>query len=87
MTEWSQSEINEVRKGTTKTFEELEKLNTKQDEALANDKAMLEAFNRIARQLEALTTEIRGLRGDLSLQLDKPCKLPGLSMGGNDGTG
>ena len=51
MTEWSQGEIDEVRGGATKTTRELEKLNKKQDEALANDKAMLDAFNRIARQL------------------------------------
>ena len=87
MTDWSQSEINEVRAGATKTTRELEKLNEKQDVALANDKAMLEAFNRIARQLKLLTSEIRGLRRDLNPQLDKPRKLPGLSMGGDDKTG
>lgn len=75
MTEGYQTEIDEVRHGITKTAEELEKLNKKQDQGLANDKAMIDAFNKVAKQLEALVSEIKGLREDLNPTLEK-VKLP-----------
>ena len=75
MTEWSQSEIDDVRQGTTESASELAKLNGKADQALANDKALLEIFKKVSQQLDTLTTEIRALRNDLSPSLDKPRKL------------
>lgn len=39
------------------------------------DAQMLAAFNSIANALTALATEVKGLREDLSPQLDKPAKL------------
>lgn len=36
----------------------------------------VEAFNRVARSLEALVEEVKGLRADLNPTLDKPSKLP-----------
>ncbi|MBL8713404.1 MAG: hypothetical protein JNM12_10925 [Alphaproteobacteria bacterium] len=75
MTEWSQSEINDVRKGTTESARELAKLNGKVDQSLANDKALLEIFKKVSQQLDTLTDEIRALRNDLAPSLDKPRKL------------
>ena len=70
MTEWSQGEIDQVRNGISKTVEELQKAN-------GTDEALLEAFNRISRQLETLTQEIRALREDIHPPMDKPGrKLP-----------
>jgi len=37
---------------------------------------MADAFNRIARALENLTAEVKGLREDLNPALDKSKKLP-----------
>lgn len=76
MTDWSQREIDDVRYGTKDSADELKKLNQKQDKALENDRAILEAFNRLTRQLEVLTDEVRGLREDLNPKLEKPGKLP-----------
>jgi hypothetical protein len=42
---------------------------------------MLNAFNGIANALTALAAEVKGLREDLSPQLDKPAKL-GAPKGG-----
>ncbi len=39
------------------------------------DAQMLAGFNSIANALTALATEVKGLRDDLSPQLDKPAKL------------
>lgn len=39
------------------------------------DQQMLAAFNSIANALTALASEVKGLREDLSPQLDKPAKL------------
>ncbi|MDI1228675.1 MAG: hypothetical protein PSY14_13425 [bacterium] len=39
------------------------------------DAQMLTAFNSIANALTALASEVKGLREDLSPQLDKPAKL------------
>ena len=39
------------------------------------DAQMLNAFNSIANALTALASEVKGLREDLSPQLDKPAKL------------
>lgn len=75
MTEWSQSEIDDVREGTTESAHELAKLNAKATQSLTNDKALLEVFKKVSQQLDALTTEIRELRNDLSPTLDKPRKL------------
>lgn len=71
MTDWSQTEIDEVRNGTKKTAAELEKLNRKTDQALENDKQMIEAFNRMARAVESLATEVKGLRNDLAPKIEK----------------
>lgn len=75
MTEWSQSEIDDVREGTTESARELAKLNSKVDQSLANDKALLEIFKKVSQQLDTLTGEIRALRNDLTPSLDKPRKL------------
>lgn len=75
MTEWSQSEIDDVREGTTESARELTALNRKIDQSLANDKALLEIFTRVSQQLGTLTDEIRGLRNDLNPAIDKPRKL------------
>lgn len=75
MTEWSQSEIDDVREGTTESARELAKFNAKADQSLANDKALLDVFKKVSQQLETLTSEIRELRNDLSPTLDKPRKL------------
>lgn len=75
MTDWSQSEIDDVRKGSTESARELAKLNAKADQSLAHDKALLEIFKKVSQQLDTLTNEIRELRNDLSPSLDKPRKL------------
>lgn len=75
MTDWSQSEIDDVREGTTESARELAALNRKADQALANDKALLEIFAKVSQQLGSLTDEIRELRNDLNPSLDKPRKL------------
>jgi len=46
------------------------------------DKQLIEAFTRVASAIEKLTAEVRGLREDLSPQLDKPKKLPAPGQGG-----
>ncbi len=46
-----------------------------QAEQRKRDVQMLAAFNAIANALTALTSEVKGLREDLSPQLDKPAKL------------
>lgn len=71
MTDWSQSEIDDVRNGARKTAAELEKLNRKADQALENDKLLIEAFNRMAKAVESLASEVRGLRSDLSPKIEK----------------
>lgn len=75
MTDWSQSEIDDVREGSQNSARELERLNSKMDQSLANDKALLEVFKKVSQQLDTLTTEIRNLREDLNPRLDKPRKL------------
>lgn len=76
MTDWSQGEINDVRNGVKSTANGVKDLNAKQDKALANDKAILDAFNKLGQQIERLTREVKGLREDLNPQLDKKAKLP-----------
>lgn len=72
MTDWSQSEIDQVRHGISDTVERLEELNAKLDGRLQNDRALMEIFNRISGQLEILTQEIRALREDIHPPMDKP---------------
>lgn len=43
--------------------------------SLSNDERLLDAFNRMARAVESLAEEVRGLREDLSPPVEKP-KLP-----------
>ena len=45
-------------------------------------KQVVDGFNRVAAALEALTSEIKGLRTDLNPALDKPKKLPSPAAGG-----
>jgi hypothetical protein len=76
MTDWSQSEIDQVRHGISKAVRELETQNR-------NNEALLNLFNKISGQLETLTQEIRGLREDISPTLDKPGRLPAPRQQGN----
>ena len=76
MADWWQSEIDDVRKGVMQSAEELKKLNKKQDQSLENDKAIIEAFNNLGKQIENLAREVKGLRDDLNPSLDKKSKLP-----------
>ncbi len=46
-----------------------------QEAQCKRDAQMLNAFNSIANALTALASEVKGLREDLSPQLDKPAKL------------
>jgi hypothetical protein len=75
VTDWSQSEIDDVREGSQNSARELARLNSKMDHSLANDNALLEVFKKVSQQLDTLTTEIRNLREDLNPKLDKPRKL------------
>ncbi|HYD17440.1 MAG TPA: hypothetical protein VEF76_03050 [Patescibacteria group bacterium] len=75
MTEWSQSEIDDVRSNTKASQRELEKLNERAERALKMDVALLETFQKVSLQLGELTNEIKQLRNDLKPQLDKPRKL------------
>lgn len=59
----------DLSKAATRAFEAQEK-------GLKQDAQMLDAFNRMAQAVEALTEEVRGLRADLNPELDKPRKLP-----------
>lgn len=76
MADWWQHEIDDVRNGIKQSADELKRLNEKQDKALENDRAMIEAFNNLSRQIENLAREVRGLREDLSPSLEKKAKLP-----------
>ena len=75
MSEWSYYEISDVKDGVKKTKDTVAVMAKKQDQALANDKAMLDAFAKISKQLGELTTEIKGLRSDMNPKLDKTVKL------------
>ena len=45
------------------------------DDAAKRDRQMIEMMGGIATALQALTSEIKGLRADLKPELDKPVKL------------
>lgn len=45
------------------------------EKSLQNDERIIAAFNRLAGATEALTEEIRGLRGDITPPVEKPKKL------------
>lgn len=75
MTEWSQGEIDQVRNGITETNKQLKDLNQKTDTALRNDKALADAFGKVAEAIDALTREIKALREDINPKLEKDRKL------------
>ncbi|HYD18779.1 MAG TPA: hypothetical protein VEF76_09910 [Patescibacteria group bacterium] len=59
------------------------KIKKGQEKSIANDEAMLAAFNRVADVLGQLVVEVKGLRSDLSGgTLDKPAKLAPPKQGG-----
>lgn len=69
MSEFSYREKNNVIAGVKATQENSEK-------SLKLQMELLEAFQRVARSLDGLTAEIKGLRDDLNPKLDKPAKFP-----------
>jgi hypothetical protein len=58
-----------VRSGDEVTANLLRQLNQRQEKS---DAQMVSAFNSIAKAIETLSDEIKGLRRDLAPQLDKP---------------
>ncbi len=76
MAEWGQYEIDDVRATGKRTADAVEKIADVMKKSQTTDRELIEAFNKVAKQLEILTAEVRGLRQDLSPDLDKPA-LPG----------
>lgn len=70
--------LQKLRRDLHKATKEIVKA---QEKGLKNDAQMLDAFNRVAKAMEALTEEVKGLRADLNPTLDKPGRLPGPARG------
>lgn len=72
----SYDDADDTMQGIRKDIRELGSMfETAQAAQQKRDAQMLNAFNSIANALTALATEVKGLREDLSPQLDKPAKL------------
>ena len=70
--------LQKLRRDLHKATKEIVKA---QEKGLKNDAQMIDAFNRVAKAMEGLTEEVKGLRADLNPQLDKPGRLPGPAKG------